>query len=103
MAGMWFAFPKKESTVLDIKGLYGCTSVIIVSSKGVYISHIWEKPTSINGDEKRQIYETEEEYFKKYSFDALTQGGGEFDNVEPVSSLVGTWVNPGPLHPKNTP
>ncbi|CBF70112.1 hypothetical protein AN6134.2 [Aspergillus nidulans FGSC A4] len=102
-AGMWFAFPEKASTVLGIKGLYGCTSVIIVSSKGVYISHIWEKPTFINRDEEGRIYETDEEYFKKYSFDALTQGGEEFDNVEPISSLVGTLANPGPLHPKNTP
>ena len=27
---------------MTVKGLWGCTSVIIVSKKGVYMSHFWE-------------------------------------------------------------
>ncbi|KAI1851767.1 hypothetical protein JX266_003229 [Neoarthrinium moseri] len=30
---------------LSVQGLYGCTSVVVVSRRGAWISHIWEVPT----------------------------------------------------------
>ncbi|CRK33926.1 hypothetical protein BN1708_006195 [Verticillium longisporum] len=37
---------------MGIKGMCGCTAVIVTSKKGAYISHHWERPTVIAAFEK---------------------------------------------------
>ncbi|KAK1976092.1 hypothetical protein LZ30DRAFT_604167 [Colletotrichum cereale] len=37
----WVAF-KGQVTALALQGLYGCTSIILVSRRGAWVSHIWQ-------------------------------------------------------------
>jgi len=30
---------------IGVKGLYGCTSVVVASQQGIWISHFWEVPS----------------------------------------------------------
>lgn len=43
---------EKSPMRLYVAGLFGCTSVIIVSEMGVWFSHHWEAP-SFEGDDAR--------------------------------------------------
>lgn len=40
-AGTWFDFGASNVQAAGVNGIYGCTSVFVVSQKGVYISHTW--------------------------------------------------------------
>lgn len=41
---------KKEKYDMAVQGLYGCTSVVVVSEKAVYMSHFWEVPGFSQGN-----------------------------------------------------
>lgn len=41
---------KNERYDMAVQGLYGCTSVVVVSEKAVYMSHFWEVPGFSQGD-----------------------------------------------------
>jgi hypothetical protein len=47
------AFDEAEHNIL-VGGLEGCTSVIVVSRKGAWASHFWERPSFTSGDAKFQ-------------------------------------------------
>ncbi|KAL4910234.1 hypothetical protein BDW74DRAFT_173694 [Aspergillus multicolor] len=99
--GRWFSFPRELST-RGIKGLTGCTSVMIVSDQGVYISHIWESPVFVFKDNGLPT-PTAPDYFEKHSYMALVNGGPDFPSVEPLLGLVGSDAKPGPLHVTRNP
>lgn len=63
-SGQWFDFPTYGLGFAGVNGIYGCTSVIIVSEKGVYASHIWENSVFIDSDWKA----TDDDSFKKNAF-----------------------------------
>ncbi|CAF3535155.1 unnamed protein product [Fusarium graminearum] len=91
-AGHWFGAPPfagKGSA--GVNGIYGCTSVIIVSDLGVYLSHIWENPVFIGSD----WTPTPDDVFQTTTFNAFRDGNM---NTESVSVLVGTDETPGVLH-----
>ncbi|KAF9887534.1 hypothetical protein FE257_010112 [Aspergillus nanangensis] len=95
--GKWYPFvPHKARGAAGVKGIFGCTSVMIVTRFGVYISHIFENPVFV--DIRRDA--TPDEFFKSQSFGALRYGG---DGIEAVESLVGTDDAPGVLHPMHEP
>ncbi|KAL4867742.1 hypothetical protein BDV12DRAFT_197893 [Aspergillus spectabilis] len=99
--GQFFSFTQAKSAA-GVKGLYGCTSVIIVSTKGVYLSHIFEDPVFIQrNDEDGEDSPTSDEFFEHASIDALVHGG--YPSVQPIDDLVGTLENPGPLHYSHQP
>jgi len=53
---------KNERYDMAVQGLYGCTSVVVVSEKAVYMSHFWEVPGFSQGDwgiGSQQIFEQE--------------------------------------------
>ncbi|KAF2238245.1 hypothetical protein EV356DRAFT_563975 [Viridothelium virens] len=67
-----FQYPLDEfSTLLGVKGLYGCTSVIVASNTGVFISHIWESPTFKN---KGDLSQSDEEVFWRTGYNILRDG-----------------------------
>lgn len=41
---------EQDSFSMGVQGLVGCTSVIVVSRRGVWMSHIWESPTFTTQD-----------------------------------------------------
>ncbi|KAL9092613.1 MAG: hypothetical protein Q9165_004417 [Trypethelium subeluteriae] len=43
-----FRFPNSGDDAFGVGRLFGCTSVIIISSRGVFLSHIWEVPTFVD-------------------------------------------------------
>ena len=47
-----------------VKGLWGCTSVIVASNAGTFVSHIWEEPT----------FDFEDRNFRKRSYHILRDG-----------------------------
>ncbi|KAI9372811.1 hypothetical protein BJX61DRAFT_542320 [Aspergillus egyptiacus] len=99
--GKWYPFIAAR-TAAGVKGLFGCTSVMIVSPKGVYASHIYEDPVFVQKGKDGYYRPTPDEYFQKASFDALITGsydGNEHpESIEPINDLIGTNENPGPLH-----
>ena len=80
---------------LGVNGIYGCTSVIVASEKGVFISHIWEVPVFINGDWSASPPENFEN-----AINILLNGDM---NTKSLLQLVGTDQQPGPLHAQYSP
>ncbi|KAL9090923.1 MAG: hypothetical protein Q9165_005131 [Trypethelium subeluteriae] len=67
-----FKYPLDDfRTVTGVRGLYGCTSVIIASNIGVFISHIWETPTFL---ESRGQDQTDEDVFWSTGYNILRDG-----------------------------
>ncbi|KAL4786908.1 hypothetical protein BJX76DRAFT_320068 [Aspergillus varians] len=95
--GKWYGFVN-ERTAAGVTGLFGCTSVMIVSNKGVYASHIYENPVFLNQHKEGKTVPSAEDYFRKATFDALVNGNSASGMLEPIKDLVGTAEKPGPLH-----
>ncbi|KAF4468285.1 hypothetical protein FALBO_4823 [Fusarium albosuccineum] len=95
-SGHWLNFPDIGQGFAGVNGIYGCTAVIIVSNKGVYLSHIWENPVFIDSDWKW----TDDESFNRNSFEALRDGT---DYAQSILGLIGTDEAPGVLHSFNMP
>ncbi|KAL4936056.1 hypothetical protein BDV06DRAFT_228242 [Aspergillus oleicola] len=95
--GTWFPFSKSK-TAAGVTGLYGCTSVMIVSKKGVHAAHIYEDPVFVTQTKFGTMRPTAEDYFRKASFDALVNGDPESKSSKPIKDLIGTDTDPGPLH-----
>ncbi|KAI9717937.1 MAG: hypothetical protein M1828_007029 [Chrysothrix sp. TS-e1954] len=92
--GQWFDYPN-DPGVVGVNGMYGCTSVIVVSDKGVFISHIWENPVFID----RNFVPTSDAQFGNVLL-ALRDGTAD---CQPLSGLIGTDNSPGPLNQKYHP
>ena len=90
-SGQFFDYPVFAHSAAGVNGLHGCTSVIISSQKGVYISHIWEYPVFINQD----FFPTDDYTFKTKALDALSNGTA---TTQSISALNGTVEAPGPLN-----
>ncbi|KAH7009124.1 uncharacterized protein B0I36DRAFT_356847 [Microdochium trichocladiopsis] len=59
----WITF-KNEVRALTVQGLYGCTSIVAVSTRGAWASHIWENP-SFKDDSRFEIDAIEDIRFGK--------------------------------------
>ncbi|KAL5346705.1 hypothetical protein ACLOAV_008412 [Pseudogymnoascus australis] len=60
-----------EEFSMSVQGLYGCTSLVVLSQQGVYMSHFWEVP-SFRSDKE----------FKEQVIDVLGFGDLYFDNPD---------------------
>ena len=90
-SGQFFDYPVFGHSAAGVNGIYGCTSVIISSEKGVYICHIWENPVFINGD----WVPTDDNTFTTKAFNALRDGTA---TAQSITALIGTDQAPGPLN-----
>lgn len=90
-SAQWFNYPAQGHHAAGVKGIYGCTSVIICSEKGVYISHIWEDPVFITGN----YIPTDDNFFTVNAFNALRDGTA---TAQSITALVGSDQDPGPLN-----
>ncbi|KAI5459540.1 hypothetical protein BGZ63DRAFT_359699, partial [Mariannaea sp. PMI_226] len=93
VSGVWYNFPTFGSGGAGVNGIYGCTSVIIISEKGTYISHIWEIPVFIVPG--TDYVPSDDQYFADNSYRALINGS---PTTRSIRELVGTDDRPGPLH-----
>ncbi|CEL06463.1 hypothetical protein ASPCAL09640 [Aspergillus calidoustus] len=91
----WYDILAVPLWAVGLKGLFGCTSVVIVTMRGVFISHIYEAPVFINADGTA----TEDQRFAAHSFNVLRDGG---DGVEAHNSLSYLRRN-GYFHPDYSP
>ncbi|KAI9841870.1 MAG: hypothetical protein M1837_000340 [Sclerophora amabilis] len=79
---------------MAVRGLYGCTSVVVVSNRGVYMSHFWEVPsfqdlTRFRADVINNLYNGD----GSGEMPGLSQfagAGGEFDSPQRPAILVVT-------------
>ncbi|KAF4458075.1 hypothetical protein F53441_83 [Fusarium austroafricanum] len=94
--GVWYPFPLSGHYAAGVNGIYGCTAVVIVSTQGVYLSHIWENPVFINNDWSP----TSDDSFRKNSFEALRDGTA--DGGVTAYSLV-NLIQLGVLDQSNLP
>ena len=90
VSGQFYNYLAKGHYAVGVNGIYGCTSVIVTSEKGVFISHIWEVPMFIDSD-----WNLMNDAQFGHVFPALRDGT---TNCESLTKLVGTDTNPGPLH-----
>ena len=91
---------------LGIKGLWGCTSIIINSGKGVYRSHVYEEGVFFNfkeddpDEEDPERIPTSDAFFTSTAFDALRDGA---EDVQSIAELIGSDQKPGDLHRDRSP
>jgi hypothetical protein len=95
--GKWYTFSNAK-TAAGVTGLFGCTSIVIVSKHGVYLSHIYEDPVFVEKTKLGFLRPTTDKVFQEASFNALVNGDPESGELEPLNTLIGTTENPGPLH-----
>ncbi|KAK4869626.1 hypothetical protein LT330_006008 [Penicillium expansum] len=91
VSAQWFEYPSFGHSAVGVKGIYGCTSVIIASEKGVYISHIWESPVFVD----QAFNPTDDNFFTINAFNSLRDGTVY---AQSVTGLIGTDQNPGVLN-----
>lgn len=77
---------------VGVAGLYGCTSLIVLSSRGVWISHLWENPTfddpTINAIQQKSR-------FQQQVLDILGPGDGTY-GFPGLSQYIGEGQAFGP-------
>ena len=95
VAGHFFDFNSEQRLKVGVKGLYGCTSLVIVTLKGVFVSHIWEVPMFINPNGTP----TSDSFFSTV-FTELRDGTARCPSLR---TLVGDNNSPGPLHARYKP
>ncbi|OJJ55661.1 hypothetical protein ASPSYDRAFT_1159531 [Aspergillus sydowii CBS 593.65] len=96
--GKWYPF-EQTRTAAGVKGLWGCTSVVIVSRKGFYLSHMYEGPVFIERDEEtKKVVLSPDAFFERWTINALMNGDSESQQIDPLKDLLGTDDRPGPLH-----
>ncbi|OQE12050.1 hypothetical protein PENVUL_c001G08669 [Penicillium vulpinum] len=91
VSAQWFDYPLFGHSAVGVKGIYGCTAVIIASEKGVYISHIWESPVFVD----QEFNPTDDNLFTINAFNSLRDGT---IHAQSVTDLIGTDQNPGVLN-----
>ncbi|KAJ5360374.1 hypothetical protein N7517_009565 [Penicillium concentricum] len=91
VSAQWFDYPSYGHSAVGVKGIYGCTAVIIASEKGVYISHIWESPVFVD----EAFNPTDGNLFTITAFNSL-RDGTIFAQI--VTDLIGTDHSPGVLN-----
>ena len=97
-AAQWYSYPEARSrAIAGVKGLYGCTCIIIPSAKGVYVSHIFENPVFIMNQD---YHPTDDNTFTINTFIALRDGT---PTAQSITDLVGTDQFPGVLHARYKP
>ncbi|KAJ6056949.1 uncharacterized protein N7446_007842 [Penicillium canescens] len=96
-SGTWSDWSTEIGQLDGMNGIYGCTVVFIVSTKGVYRSHIWQEPIFVN----KQNEPSPTAYFHEQTFMALR--GGVQNEAESLLELIGTKENKGVLHPEYNP
>ncbi|KOS44442.1 hypothetical protein ACN38_g4631 [Penicillium nordicum] len=91
VSAQWFDYPSFGSSAVGVRGIYGCTAVIIASEKGVYISHVWESPVFVDD----AFNPTDDDFFMITAFNSLRDGTVY---ARSVTGLIGTDQNPGVLN-----
>ncbi|KAL5003696.1 hypothetical protein BDV10DRAFT_180227 [Aspergillus recurvatus] len=98
--GRWYPFPK-EKTAGGSTRLYGCTAVMIVSHKREYVSHIYERTSSWSssiGVKWGRVMPAPEEFFRKASYNTLTNGVDDPDSelIDPIKGQPARSRTQGP-------
>jgi hypothetical protein len=91
VSAQWFEYPSSVPSAVGVKGVYGCTAVLVASEKGVYIAHIWENPVFVDHD----FNPTDDNSFTINAFNSLRDGT---EYAQSVTGLIGTDQNPGVLN-----
>lgn len=91
VSAQWFDYPSFGPSAVGVKGIYGCTAVIIASEKGVYIAHIWESPVFVD----QGFNPTDDNLFMITAFNSLRDGTVY---AQSITGLIGTDQNPGVLN-----
>lgn len=89
--------PLEDSQVnFGVTGLCGCTSLVVASTQGVWISHFWEDPSFDDSDDHPYITEEQQqEIFKREVLDVLGPGDGT-PEFEGLSQYIGQGKPFGP-------
>ena len=95
VSSKYYNFANRRTTT-GVDGLYGCTSVIIVSNRGVYVSHIYEDPMFL--DEYDQPT-SDRQFDQVFNF----LGTGRSEHCESLTALIGSVNSPGPLAARYMP
>ncbi|KAJ5470417.1 hypothetical protein N7530_007774 [Penicillium desertorum] len=91
VSAQWFEYPSSVPSAVGVKGVYGCTAVLVASEKGVYIAHIWENPVFVDHD----FNPTDDNSFTINAFNSLRD---KTEYAQSVTGLIGTDQNPGVLN-----
>ncbi|KAL9131487.1 MAG: hypothetical protein Q9217_000566 [Psora testacea] len=76
---------------LAVANLYGCTSLVLTSTKGIWMSHFWEQPSFFD----KVLGEPNPEKFQKHVIDILGPGDNT-GNFPGISQYIGPGKPFGP-------
>ncbi|KAF0328434.1 hypothetical protein GQ607_004230, partial [Colletotrichum asianum] len=54
----------KDVASIALEGLYGCTSIIVVSQRGAFVNHVWETVFALPNEWKRDVEDEDSELWK---------------------------------------
>lgn len=110
VSGKWIEFQRypNDKTAVGIKDITGCTVVMIISSKGVFMAHIWETffidqesvPIGV-GNFAEALVQVGVDEFDRNVIEPLISGGHA--GVGSLLGLIGTDQGPGQLHHTKRP
>lgn len=111
VSGKWIEFPKypHDKTVVGMRDLTGCTAVMIITSKGVFMAHIWETffvdeesvPIGVDDFAEEDVALVGVDEFDRNVIEPLISGG--HPGVGSLLGLIGTDQGPGQLHNTKRP
>ncbi|KAB8218768.1 hypothetical protein BDV33DRAFT_192562 [Aspergillus novoparasiticus] len=77
---------------LAVQGLYGCTSVVVVSEKGIWMSHMWENPAFGMEGPSRELLPSAENTFIPDVLNAMEYGNQEIPGLIQFTGNGGAFV-----------
>lgn len=111
VSGKWIEFPEfpNDKTVVGMRDLTGCTAVMIITPKGVFMVHIWETffvneesvPLGADDIAEEDIITVGVDEFDRNVIEPLISGG--HPGVASLLGLIGTDQGPGQLHHTKQP
>ncbi|KAE8330015.1 hypothetical protein BDV39DRAFT_213475 [Aspergillus sergii] len=77
---------------LAVQGLYGCTSVVVVSEKGIWMSHMWENPAFGTEGPSGELLPSAENTFIADVLNAMEHGNREMPGLTQFTGNGGAFI-----------
>ncbi|KAE8359918.1 hypothetical protein BDV27DRAFT_149164 [Aspergillus caelatus] len=77
---------------LAVQDLYGCTSVVVVSEKGVWMSHLWENPAFATKGPSGEWLPSADNKFEADVLNALEDGNQEMPGLAQFTKNGGAFI-----------
>ncbi|KAE8136584.1 hypothetical protein BDV38DRAFT_283796 [Aspergillus pseudotamarii] len=77
---------------MAVQDLYGCTSVVVVSEKGIWMSHLWENPAFATNGPSGEWLPSADNKFEADVLNALEDGNQEMPGLAQFTKNGGAFI-----------